>query len=972
MFEVRPLKNAVGKHGDAAVEADGSLNGGKRHYSRKASQLEDVSRTLQYLKRKVEALRCAYVKERVKRNEERVKYCVDDLVKQSQGVCKPAEEKKVAAENRFITIYKARSDPDQFDNNQGDADIFCHEVCVYEEGESVDSDFVESNSDADGKIIIVPEVLSAVERLPPFTSWIYTRTNGLMGARDSIKSRRRIYYEGCETCFCSDSEEEAVTAYGPPSPRFSKTIDFIIERVIKKHGSGIEVLNELSRFFKLNKDAIEERYCLVLSSKERNYNDKVEASDHDAGKRAFSSTLNLDKQDAADESDSREIGEASLTRRSDISLAQAILPYDLCFCRRCLIFNCKLHGLCRDGAIVYPSQTHPPWNSKSEFEGTPISIPCGPDCYLWSQSQNAFDGRGGQEVKTQVDLSGSGAKIVDDIRTGSKCLDRSSTHKSSDMVSIREFPVKNPDQSGVSSTQRQQQAMDNSPSESREKLGKGSSLSLDSNLQITLFTSEVGDEEPRHVGERSDVEAIKGEPSISSHCTTELDTVGETFVDLNPRENAKPTNKDQRELLGSRESSKQNSKIYENVEANGLKRSKLSLPSWSVFERDLFHKGVAVFGDDNCLIARNMLKGLKTCFDVSEYRRHWPGFPDKSSYSPDLIKIPYRTETSNNSQEDAYLSDDSFTEKEHHHLTQPIKERSRKKPKYTDLSKTDLRDPRFIGHLSRRYVPCACEGRCTPGICACTEGSFCEKYCACSAHKCWNRFKGCHCSRSQCNTKHCPCLAASRECDPDVCTNCWLGCGDNEPPSLSSPSPSPAPFSPFLSSSSCGGSRKRRPICKNMKLLLHQHAKLLMGRSDVAGWGVFCHVDLKRNDLIGEYTGELISHREADRRGRVFDRETAFLFNLNDRHVIDAFRKGSKLKFANHSLDPNCDSRVVMVAGDHRVAIFAKHDIPAGTELLFDYRYDTETAPPWAIPKPPDLILPITSTAPNNNILCTS
>lgn len=52
---------------------------------------------------------------------------------------------------------------------------------------------------------------------------------------------------------------------------------------------------------------------------------------------------------------------------------------------------------------------------------------------------------------------------------------------------------------------------------------------------------------------------------------------------------------------------------------------------------------------------------------------------------------------------------------------------------------------------------------------------------------------------------------------------------------------------------------------------------------------------------MAEYTGELIDHCEADRRGKAYDRDSnTYLFDLNDEWVIDAKQRGNKMRFANH------------------------------------------------------------------------
>ncbi|XP_017415217.1 histone-lysine N-methyltransferase EZA1 isoform X7 [Vigna angularis] len=345
------------------------------------------------------------------------------------------------------------------------------------------------------------------------------------------------------------------------------------------------------------------------------------------------------------------------------------------------------------------------------------------------------------------------------------------------------------------------------------------------------------------------------------------------------------------------------------------------LSDWKPLEKELYLKGVEMFGRNSCLIARNLLSGLKTCMEIATYM-HAGGvsMPHGSIIAPSSIM------------DDKGKFDAEYTDQEMPSRSRLLRKRGKtRKFKYSWKS---------TGHPSiwkriadgknqscKQYTPCGCQSMCGKECTCVNGGTCCEKYCGCSK-SCKNRFRGCHCAKSQCRSRQCPCFAAGRECDPDVCRNCWVSCGDGslgEPP------------------------RRGEGQCGNMRLLLRQQQRILLAKSDVAGWGAFLKNPVNKNDYLGEYTGELISHREADKRGKIYDRaNSSFLFDLNDQYVLDAYRKGDKLKFANHSSNPNCYAKVMLVAGDHRVGIFSKEHIDASEELFYDYRYGPDQAPPWA------------------------
>jgi hypothetical protein len=114
------------------------------------------------------------------------------------------------------------------------------------------------------------------------------------------------------------------------------------------------------------------------------------------------------------------------------------------------------------------------------------------------------------------------------------------------------------------------------------------------------------------------------------------------------------------------------------------------------------------------------------------------------------------------------------------------------------------------------------------------------------------------------------------------------------------------------------------------------------------GSGAFALRDIPRRTRLIEYTGERISHAEADARPDVDDghgSKHVLLFTVDKRTVIDARVGGNEAQYFNHSCQGNCEA----VIDKRRVFLETIRDVAAGEELTYDYEMeysgeDLETA----------------------------
>uniref|UniRef100_A0AAY4AM42 Histone-lysine N-methyltransferase, H3 lysine-36 specific n=1 Tax=Denticeps clupeoides TaxID=299321 RepID=A0AAY4AM42_9TELE len=131
--------------------------------------------------------------------------------------------------------------------------------------------------------------------------------------------------------------------------------------------------------------------------------------------------------------------------------------------------------------------------------------------------------------------------------------------------------------------------------------------------------------------------------------------------------------------------------------------------------------------------------------------------------------------------------------------------------------------------------------------------------------------------------------------------------------------------------------------CQNQCFTKRQYSQVEIFRTLTRGWGLRCGYDIKKGEFVSEYVGEVIDEEEC--RARIKHAQdndicNFYMLTLDKDRIIDAGPKGNEARFMNHSCQPNCETQKWTVNGDTRVGLFALTDIPAGTELTFNYNLE--------------------------------
>jgi len=101
----------------------------------------------------------------------------------------------------------------------------------------------------------------------------------------------------------------------------------------------------------------------------------------------------------------------------------------------------------------------------------------------------------------------------------------------------------------------------------------------------------------------------------------------------------------------------------------------------------------------------------------------------------------------------------------------------------------------------------------------------------------------------------------------------------------------------------------------------------LVVRKARTGLGLFTNLPIEKGGFVIEYTGRVLTRREADTKGG------KYLFETSQNRFVDGAVRSNTARYINHSCRPNCEIEIEK----GRIYIFALRKINVGEELTYDY-----------------------------------
>ncbi|VAI70781.1 unnamed protein product [Triticum turgidum subsp. durum] len=462
------------------------------------------------------------------------------------------------------------------------------------------------------KNVTRPIKLPEAPKIPPYTTW---------------------------TFLDSDSEDEAVEDE-EEKKEFKVSEDCLIRMTIQECGMSDAVLETLARFFDRAAGDIKASFLFIIIH-------IISITFWPFGLFLFQFTFSLLTINTYSpilqsryEILNGEKTEGSLKKVSELNakvedlyrdkdLDAALDSFDNLFCRRCLVFDCKLHGCSQD--LVFPTEKQPPWNSMDD------GVPCGIHCYKLAPKPEATTTVDSDmlDIEEPTHSSDNTRNQLSSNKKKQGSSGKKAKSQQSEGSSTQRVASESSDSEGhPMSTKSPQQ----SSCQSKVKISPKGGIRKSTNRRIAeriLMSVKKGQREvapsdsnsggclwPRDMKLRSDTRNGHKD-SVASQQQNSPSTRSSRKKDAPQMENSLASGEDRNDSTVETKNEHSatdghDSSMIEDVEEN-ICRQENNCRSWKVIEQGLLVKGLEIFGRNSCLIARNLLCGMKTCSDVFHY-----------------------------------------------------------------------------------------------------------------------------------------------------------------------------------------------------------------------------------------------------------------------------------------------------------------------------------------------------------------
>lgn len=139
----------------------------------------------------------------------------------------------------------------------------------------------------------------------------------------------------------------------------------------------------------------------------------------------------------------------------------------------------------------------------------------------------------------------------------------------------------------------------------------------------------------------------------------------------------------------------------------------------------------------------------------------------------------------------------------------------------------------------------------------------------------------------------------------------------------------------------CNNNNCNNDNCKNrLNELNKKEIKIVKLKNDKKGYGLIANENIKKNEFIIEYIGEVINEECYIKRTQKYkNNNNKYIIELQNGFYIDATVKGNEARFINHSCNPNTICKKMIHNNDTVITFYCHRDIKKNEEITFNYNY---------------------------------